>query len=129
MAGLSFRRLARIIQEKQMPIDSKGKYQMNHQKVRRANAMHAGGGDKPVSAPDHATSMGSPTKADMGEDAPHMKVYDHGDGTGHTETADGGYHDHKNIEGLKEAFNRYMDEEASEGGGESKEAAHQGDWA
>lgn len=90
--------------------------------------MHAGA-DKPVEAPDHAKSMGSQTKADMGEDTPHMKVYDHGDGTGRTETADGGYHEHKNIEALKSHMNQFFDEEAAEGSGESKEAEHKGDWA
>ena len=103
-----------------MPTDKSGKFHMNPQRARAADA-----NPKPPPAMPKAPPMaaGPPGGAPAPEDEPHAKIFDHGDGTGHTETADGGYHDHQNIETLKAALQQYFTEEEGEGGPE--EAAEQ----
>ena len=77
-----------------MPIDSKGKYQMNHQKLRHAEAMHQ-------SMPKMETV--------------HSTTFDHGDGTGHTEMADGTRHEHTDMEAHKDKMANIMDDCGGQG--------------
>jgi len=72
-----------------MPMDKQGKYQMNDQKVRHSNAMH------------------QPAIASKSETV-HSTTYDHGDGTGHTEMADGTRHEHPDMEAHKSKMDAAM---------------------
>ena len=105
-----------------MPVSAKlgGKHFMNPAHMKKAE--ERGPAPQPKAAPiPPAAGVSAPP---MPEDEPHAKIFDHGDGTGHTETADGGYHDHQNIETLKAALQQYFTEEENEGGG-PEEAAEQ----
>ena len=104
-----------------MPTDKSGKFHMNPQRARAADA-----NPKPPPAMPKGPLMppsAGPAAPPMPDEEPHAKIFDHGDGTGHTETADGGYHDHANIEALKAALEQFFTEEEQEGGPE--EAAEQ----
>ena len=79
-----------------MPMDSQGKYQMNNQKVRHSNAMHQ------QASPEAKHSV-------------HSTTYDHGDGTGHTEMADGTRHEHPDMESTKDAMANAMDDCGGQG--------------
>ena len=99
-----------------MPVDKAGQYRMNPQIARAADAKPKPPAALPKGLP--ITSAAGPASPPMPEDEPHAKIFDHGDGTGHTETADGGYHDHANIEALKAALEQFFTEEEQEGGPE-----------
>lgn len=79
-----------------MPMDSQGKYQMNDQKVRHSNAMHP-------AMPSHQSGT------------VHSTTFDHGDGTGHTEMADGSRHEHPDMESHKNAMANMMDDCGGQG--------------
>ena len=105
-----------------MPFEKKtGKYRMNPHVARAADAKPAPA--MPKAPPIPPMAAGPTGGAPAPEDEPHAKIFDHGDGTGHTEMADGSYHDHQNIEELKKSLEQFFTEEEQEGGPE--EAAEQ----
>lgn len=93
-----------------MPKDKRGNFHLNTQRAMAADKM----ADPPASHGDTPAPMPNAGMGDMA-DMPHHKVYDHGDGSYHTESPDGQQHDHDNIEALKEHFDRFMGEEMGEG--------------
>ncbi len=76
-----------------MPQDNQGKYQMNDQKVRHANRLS----DPPPEGPGGNENS-----------SVHSTTFDHGDGTGHTEMADGSRHEHPDMESHKDMLANMM---------------------
>ena len=104
-----------------MPVDKAGKFHLNTQKAHAADRMPG------MPKPKQPEGM---TPAEPAAGAPHATVHDHGDGTGHTEMADGTQHDHSDMEGLKAKLDQLLQEESSEGspmdGGGSHQMHHDG---
>lgn len=77
-----------------MPHDKSGKFHLNTQRALAADKANSATDAK---APEPAKSMEQASASDE----PHHKIYDHGDGTYHTESPDGERVDHANSDDLK----------------------------
>lgn len=87
-----------------MPVDKAGKFHNTHARAMKANSappMHGG-----VAAED-----------------PHHKVFDHGDGTYHTESPEGEQVEHQSVQDLMSHMHQAL------GSGHQMQEAEGGDWS
>lgn len=93
-----------------MPFDKAGKHHLNAQK-----AAHSDKASAPPAKPAVGKREGAAPAQPPTEGEPHLKTFDHGDGTGHTETMDGVHYEHGDIEGTKAKLQALLEEEQGEG--------------